>query len=1686
MSQINFYEMKTAGYLRKLTISMSFVFILLIVSGTLWGQTPVAANGQLSVSGTNLVNEDGDPVQLRGMSSAGINWFTEDYNFHSLNTMVNVWGIDVFRIAVHPSEDPDQTQGGYEGNIAFWRQYVDELVDLCEQYGIYAIIDWHVLHPGDPTDPEFYQMAQDFWDYMSSKHSGKEHVLYEIANEPNGVDWSVCKSYAETIIPIIRANDPNTIILIGNPTWSSDVNVASEDPVTGYDNLMYSFHFYAGSHTDNYREKVRTALANGVAVFATEWGTTNADGNGEPNESETNIWMEFFRDNNISWCNWSYSDKDEGSAALQAYAVADEAWDNTSASGTLVKSLLQTPADSWSTAGNTPPVCQIDRTLYGSYIISGETITLTADAIDSDGSVSSISYYANGSLIGSATTAPYSVDWSPSSTGDVTLTAQVTDNGGASNSSVAYTVHVVNEIIQTAYPNGTPHPIPGTINAADFDEGGEMIAYHDIDAVHKGLAGASRWEEGIDVEGTSIIGYVVNGEWSEFTCDISGTGNYDFSLSVTSAYDVTGIIHLEVDGEPVGNSVEVPPTGSWGGFTTVTIPNVPLPGGVHVVRLVIDKGYFNYQNLVFEAKSDPPTVALTSPSSALSIDQGDVVTMTATASDSDGSIARVEFHVGGSKVAEDATAPYEGTWTAALEGNYEITAVAVDNMGTTTTSGGVSVAVNSTLQDPTTPNLALNQTATASSVEDSGFPASNAVDGSAGTRWASAFSQPEWIYVDLGSEITFERVILSWEAAYATSYEIQVSNNASSWTTAAVISAANGSVDDIVFPAVSARYVRMYGIQRVTEYGFSLYEFEVYAPEGSTEPVTGVSVAPTSVSLLIGETATLVETVEPEEATNKTVSWSSDNPSVAIVGSNGDVTAVGEGTAIITVKTADGGFTANSTVTVDPVSVESVSLDITSLGLIIGETQTLVATVLPDDATNKTISWSTSDASVATVNSSGLVSAVAEGSATITVTTADGDFTATCDVVVDPVPDIDVIGVDLDITATTIYLDNCTQLTETVQPTNATNQNVSWTSSDDGIATVDENGLVCATGLGNAVIYVTTADGGFLANCEITVENQPVEQYTLTVTVVGGGTEAIVIDPDQDLYDDGTEVTLTALQPDNGTDFVSWSGDASGTDLEITVVMDDNKEVIATYEPIEGCTNISMPYSQNGVGDNCYIASGTVKYINSWNMDYVEVNGQDFTNIWVSGEDIPASADGLIHITYFSTVGWAHFEIDGIDGDIEEVAVTGVSVLSTSATVEAGESVTLYETVTPSDATDKTVSWSTSDAEIATVSSSGAVTGIAEGTATITVTTNDGGFTASATITVTETPIDIPVTGVSVDPISASVEVGEIISIMAIVEPTNATNKEVLWNSDNYLVAEVDSFGNVTGMAEGIVTITVGTVDGGYIATTEITVTETPIDIPVTGVSIDPTSASVGVEASVTLTETVSPSDATDQNVSWSSSDEAIATVTSDGVVTGVADGIATITLTTNDGSFTASTEITVTDDIWEPCADPVTISVPYSQDGPGEFCLFTTDDIAYINSWALDVLEINGVSEYLNSYSTILPPRVNYGYYIYYVSSVGWAHFEAATFKSVIDGDSFVDVQVYPNPFDGSTSVNIKDFEFVNAVLVYDQLGKLVENFSENEINPIMNIGDGLESGIYYLKVISTNNQKTMIINKK
>ena len=562
----------------------------------------------------------------------------------------------------------------------------------------------------------------------------------------------------------------------------------------------------------------------------------------------------------------------------------------------------------------------------------------------------------------------------------------------------------------------------------------------------------------------------------------------------------------------------------------------------------------------------------------------------------------------------------------------------------------------------------------------------------------------------------------------------------------------------------------------------------------------------------------------------------------------------------------------------------------------------------------------------------------------------------------------------------------------------------------------------------------------------------------------------------------------------------------------------------------------------------------------------------------------------------------------GVNGGITEVPVTGVSVSPTSSSLQVGQTQQLTATVSPSNATNNGVSWSSSNTGVATVNSSGLVSGVSAGNATITVRTDDGGYTATCNVTISEG--NVPVTGVSVSPTSTSVRIGSTTQLTATISPSNATNKNVSWSSSNTGIVTVSSSGVVSGVALGSATITVTTQDGNYQASSAVQVVEAgdcdwveyqaedgsyssgsvetehsgytgsgyvntdneegvwfevTVDVPSAGVhdvsvryanggdtdrsqrvdvngstaisnlsmtstsswdiwstvnftislnagnntlrftsltsvgapnidridvcqggstpdnnppnavaSASPTSGTAPLSVSFDASGSTDP-DGDALSYSWNFGDGS----TGSGATpshTYSSDGSFTATVTVSDGELSdqASVSISVGSG-GEPCDNPVSISIPFSQDGVGEYCWITTQEPAYVNSWNLEELTINGV-DYTNTWSNSMPAAQNGAWVIHYVGNYGWSHFEAPQAKSAIEEMGSNEIRMFPNPLnEEDLTVLINNPKGESLLKIIDMDGRLVfDNKFEEE--SFIKFKLDVQPGIYLVQVINNN----------
>ncbi len=327
------------GFLLVLLILMSCNAKKISENNNINDTTVVSKNGALSVNGNQIVNSKGEAVSFAGNSLFWSNDYYRGNGFYNKNViqhLKNNWNATIIRIPM--TADPD-IHDSYIFDKEMNQTKLETVVDACIDLGLYVIIDWH-SHKAEDNENE----AIEFFTKMATKYGKHPNIIYEIYNEPLKVSWdTVIKPYAEKVIAAIRKIDKNNIIVVGTPKWSQDVDLASSNPIKGFKNIAYTLHFYAGSHKEWLMNKAQKALDNGVALIVTEWGSVNADGGGDVDPESTEKWMEFMKKNNLTHCNWSINNKDEGASALKPNVSLKGNWsdEDLTVSGKLAKEYIK-------------------------------------------------------------------------------------------------------------------------------------------------------------------------------------------------------------------------------------------------------------------------------------------------------------------------------------------------------------------------------------------------------------------------------------------------------------------------------------------------------------------------------------------------------------------------------------------------------------------------------------------------------------------------------------------------------------------------------------------------------------------------------------------------------------------------------------------------------------------------------------------------------------------------------------------------------------------------------------------------------------------------------------------------------------------------------------------------------------------------------------------------------------------------------------------------------------------------------------------------------------------------------------------------------------------------------------------------------------------------------------------------
>ena len=844
--------------------STSLCFSLMILAGislsskSIQAQTPVAKNGQLRVIGTKLCNQFGNPIQLRGMSTHGIQWYYQCLTDASLDALAFDWGADILRISLYVQED------GYETDPAGFTAKVTSLINKATARGMYALVDWHQLTPGDPNAN--LDNAKRFFTDIANAHKDKVNIIYDICNEPNGVAWSRIKTYADQIIPVIRTIDNNAPIFIGTHGWASlgisDGRTAQDivsNPVN-FSNIMYTFHFYAASHGDRYLQELDWA-SDRLPIFVTEFGSQTASGDGTNNFTMTQRYIDLMRTKKIGWTNWNYSDDFRSGAVWKAGTCGAGPWTVTQLkpAGVWVRERMLTPADDFPGGTTIPPTVNITSPTSGSSFTAPANVTINANAADADGTVSKVEFFQNGVKLGEDLTSPYSFAWSNVAAGSYNLTAKATDNAGLSttSSTVAITVTTApatlpapwtNRDIGTVSPAGNASFSNGifTARGAGADIWGTADAFHyvyqpisgnvEIVARVNSLTNTNAWAKA----GVMIRESLTSGSTHAMVVATPGNGVSFQRRTTTGGTSTstasTGTIPVWVKISRSGSTFTASRSTDGVTWTTIGTTTITMATNVFVGMAVTSHANGTlttaaFGNVSVTGANAAPTVSITAPAANTTFTAPATVNISADAADTDGTIAKVEFFQNGVKLGEDLTSPYAFTWSNVAAGSYSLTARATDNGGAATTSGVVPITVQAA---PACPAVIASA--------DDGNVAANVLDNNLATRW-SASGDGQWIQFCLSntSSITGVQIAFYKGNERQSIFDVLVSSDASTWTNAATGLRSSGtslSLQTFSFAAKTGKYVRIVGHGNTLNAWNSYTEVRINASTAASTAIT--------------------------------------------------------------------------------------------------------------------------------------------------------------------------------------------------------------------------------------------------------------------------------------------------------------------------------------------------------------------------------------------------------------------------------------------------------------------------------------------------------------------------------------------------------------------------------------------------------------------------------------------------------------------------------------------------------------------------------------------------------------------------------------------------------------------------------------------------------------------------------
>jgi endoglucanase len=305
---------------------------LLVMSYSISNAQFVKKHGQLSVKGTQLVDKNQNPIVLRGVSFGWLSMWPRFYNEKAVDWLKKDFNCTIVRAAL----GVESGEHSYIKEPKFAKEKMESVIKGAIKSDIYIIIDWHSHNIN-------LKEATVYFDEISKKYGKYPNVIYEVFNEPDYETWPEVKAYSEEIIKVIRANDPDNIILVGSPKWDQDVHLPAADPIKGYDNLMYTMHFYAATHGKELRDRTDEAIKKGLPIFVSESAGMEATGDGPMDYKAWQEYIDWMEDKKISWITWSVSDKKETCSMLLKSASSEGEWKDSdlNESGIKTKELLR-------------------------------------------------------------------------------------------------------------------------------------------------------------------------------------------------------------------------------------------------------------------------------------------------------------------------------------------------------------------------------------------------------------------------------------------------------------------------------------------------------------------------------------------------------------------------------------------------------------------------------------------------------------------------------------------------------------------------------------------------------------------------------------------------------------------------------------------------------------------------------------------------------------------------------------------------------------------------------------------------------------------------------------------------------------------------------------------------------------------------------------------------------------------------------------------------------------------------------------------------------------------------------------------------------------------------------------------------------------------------------------------------